>query len=83
MCEEGHDRCSYGSYPLPHHYIRNLFRFYFLCPFIPGASSRTAGAINLSMRICMFYFIKASVYAITKLSCSPYARTSSNIFALS
>ena len=79
----GHDRCSYGSYRLPSHCIRNLFRFYFLCAFIPGASSRSAGGICLSMGICIFYFIKASVYTITTLSCSRHARTPISIFALS
>ena len=79
----GHDRCSYGSYRLPSHCIRNLFRFYFLCAFIPGASSRSAGGICLSMGICIFYFIKASVYTITTLSCSRHAHTPISIFALS
>ena len=42
----------------------------FFCAFIPGASGRSAGGINLSIPIGMFYFIKGSGYAITTLTSS-------------
>ena len=67
----GHGRCCHRSYPCPQHYIRNSFRFYFFfCAFIPGASGRSAGGINLSIPIGIFYFIKGSGYAITTLTSS-------------
>ena len=44
-------------FAFPHHHIGNSLRFYFFfCAFIPETSSRSAGGVSVSMRICIFCF---------------------------